>query len=54
MKNILLIFLTLSLYTTYAQKKQPKPNFVVILVDDLGFSDIGCYGSEIATLISIN
>src|SRR5688500_8867967 len=26
-----------------------KPNFVVILVGDLGFSDIGCYGSEINT-----
>ncbi len=27
----------------------PKPNFLVVLVDDLGFSDLGCYGSEIAT-----
>ncbi|MDO8545465.1 MAG: arylsulfatase [Opitutaceae bacterium] len=26
-----------------------RPNIVVILVDDMGFSDIGCYGSEIAT-----
>jgi arylsulfatase len=25
------------------------PNFLVILADDLGFSDLGCYGSEIAT-----
>ncbi len=25
------------------------PNIVLILVDDMGFSDIGCYGSEIAT-----
>jgi arylsulfatase len=26
-----------------------KPNVVVILVDDMGFSDLGCYGSEIPT-----
>jgi arylsulfatase len=29
--------------------KRTKPNFVVIMADDLGFSDLGCYGSEIST-----
>ena len=28
---------------------QSKPNVVLILVDDMGWSDFGCYGSEIKT-----
>jgi len=27
----------------------PQPNIVLILADDLGFSDLGCYGGEILT-----
>jgi len=26
-----------------------RPNILLILVDDMGFSDIGCYGGEIPT-----
>ncbi|MCG8526288.1 MAG: arylsulfatase [Opitutales bacterium] len=39
----------------YAKTNNPhrasssKPNIIVILVDDMGYSDIGCYGGEIPT-----
>ena len=29
--------------------RDPRPNIIVIMADDMGFSDMGCYGSEIAT-----
>lgn len=36
------------LLTGWAQAAE-RPNLVVILSDDMGFSDLGCYGGEIAT-----
>lgn len=32
-----------------AQQNVSKPNIVLILLDDVGYSDFGCYGSEINT-----
>ncbi len=38
-----------SLLGAEAPKPLRRPNIVLILADDMGFSDIGCYGSEIDT-----
>lgn len=32
-----------------APQSTKRPNFLVIVADDLGFSDIGCFGGEIHT-----
>ena len=51
--NVVLRTLLLSIGLLYCAATmaadRAKPNIVVILSDDMGFSDIGCYGSEIHT-----
>ena len=40
---------TLFVFFSLLSSAMAAPNIIVILVDDMGFSDLGCYGSEIAT-----
>ena len=35
--------------TSAIEMAQKRPNFLLIVADDLGFSDCGCFGSEILT-----
>ena len=42
-----IVFGNAGLLSLYAAES--PPNFLVIMVDDMGYSDLGCYGSEIDT-----
>lgn len=46
---ILLLFYQCKSETDQIEKKYDLPNIIIILVDDMGYSDIGAFGGEIPT-----
>lgn len=49
MKLIPFLHCALLLWAVPASAAETRPNLIVILADDMGFSDLGCYGGEIKT-----
>lgn len=47
--NTKFALILISSFVIQASSFSAQPNLVVILVDDMGYSDLSCYGSEIPT-----
>ena len=45
MKTASLAFLLLAFASTVHAQESKKPNIIVILADDIGYGDVGCYGA---------
>lgn len=43
------LYLLLFLLSAFTHAAAPRPNIVLIVADDMGYSDLGCYGGEIET-----
>jgi len=45
LKTILNSVFTILIFCIATAKKDTRPNFIIILTDDQGYNDLGCFGS---------
>ncbi len=51
LSSLIILFIS-GLFLSFSPQKPPqkkKPNIIIILADDMGYSDIGCFGSDVQT-----
>jgi arylsulfatase A-like enzyme len=47
--SLLLVFFSFSKHKTVGTEPSPRPNILLIVADDLGYTDLGCFGGDIHT-----
>ena len=47
--SLLILLSVFACQSSTGTEDPPPPNIILIMGDDMGFSDLGCYGSEIET-----
>ncbi|MDE0822323.1 MAG: sulfatase-like hydrolase/transferase, partial [Opitutales bacterium] len=47
MKSIQCLLITICLFPVFLKAEEKPPNLIVLFIDDMGYGDLGCFGSKV-------